>query len=170
MFFTRTTSTAGIARPWGSYDIRPTPHGIEFIVTVRDPRNNVLLLVLLALTLVLTYIACTGFFNFLYLFLQLLGLGALLYVCLAGTKLIAIEVRPDGMVITPSIDDPASAQFFHRDIITRQHLDYDGGLTFRYGIHDIRATPPFANRREFECFEQHFEVAIARLWHQSNLQ
>lgn len=52
---------------------------------------------------------------------------------------------------------------------TNRQLDCDVGLSFRYGIHDIAATPPFAIPREFEIFEVQLEQAIARLWLQENL-
>jgi hypothetical protein len=169
MLFTRTTSAKGIANPWGTYDIRPTQNGIAFQVSVRDPSNNVLLGVLIAISIALAFLACTGFWTFLFLLVQLLVLGAGLYICLASTKLTTIELRPDGIVVRPKISDEKSEQFFDRRSITNLHLDYDGGLTFRYGIYDIRATPAFASEREFECFEQHFAAALARLWHQSNL-
>jgi hypothetical protein len=169
MLFTRTTSAPGIANPWGTYDIRPTEHGIEFRLSVRDPRNNILLAALVALSIALAFFACAGFWSFLFLLIQLLVLGGGLHVCLAGTTLAAIEVRPDGLRITPRIDEPRSAQFFDRRSITNPQLDFSEGLTFRYGIYDIRATPAFGNAREFEMFETHFLSALARLWHQSNL-
>jgi len=170
MPFTTTTTTPGTANPWGTYFIKSTKHGLLFQVSVRDPRNTRVLAALIVTSVALAFLACTGFWSFLWLLLQLLVLDAALYPFLAEVRLMWIEVRPDGLAITPKIDKPESAeQFFNRRGIINRQLDFDQGLTFRYGIHDIRATPGFANEREFEVFEVHFEQAIARLWHQENL-
>jgi hypothetical protein len=169
-----TTQSAGAApqsaipNPYGNYWVRPTEHGLEFQVSVRDPRNNRLLAALIGKSLALALLTYAGFFSFVGVLILFLMLDALLYPCLVQIKLIWIEVRPDGLAITGDIAEAQSKKFFDRRAITQRELDYDAGLTFRYGIHDI-ATPPFASLREFEIFQVHFEQAIARLWHQENL-
>ena len=176
-----TTTPPGTASPWGTYFVEPTEHGLRFQVSVRDPRNTLVLTALIISTAALAFLACTGFWSFLWLLLQLLVLDGALYPFLAEIRLIWIEVRPDGLAVTPKIEkkrskksaeasgEKSSEHFFNRRGIINRELDFDQGLTFRYGIHDIRATPGFANEREFEVFEVHFEQAIARLWHQENL-
>lgn len=169
MPFATTTTPPGTANPWGTYFVEPTEHGLRFHVSVRDPRNTLVLAALIVSSAALAFLACSGFWSFLWLLLQLLVLDAALYPCLAQTRLTWIEVRPDGLAITPKTDKKTTRQFFNRRGIINHQLDFDQGLTFRYGIYDVRATPGFANEREFEVFEVHFEQAIARLWHQENL-
>ena len=161
--------SSAIANPYGSYNVDPTATGLRFQVSVRDPRNSTILAALIAKSLLLALLTYSGFFAFIGTIILLLALDALLYVSISRTLLHWIEVRPDGLTITPDINAEASQQFFDRRGISRRELDYEAGLTFRYGIHDIRATPGFASEREFEIFEVQFEQAIARLWHQENL-
>ena len=168
MAFVGTTPPPG--NPYGTYFVQPTDHGLKFQVCVRDPRNTLILIALIGKSIAFAWLATTGFWRFLGSLVMLLVLDIVFYVCIAGIRLSWIEVRPDGLVITPRIDDEASAQFFDRRAITSRQLDFDQGLTFRYGIHDIRGTPGFANEREFEIFEMQLEQAIARLWHQENLE
>lgn len=171
-----TTSSAapqsGVSDPYGNYKVWPTDLGIAFQIGVRNPDNNVVAVLLVAKTLGVAWLTYSGFWNCLGLLVLLLSLDALLYFGLyfyiAGSKLIWIEVRPDGLAITFDIADPSSARFFDRRAITQRELDYDAGLSFRFGIHDI-ATPPMASDREFQIFQAHFEKAIARLWHNENL-
>jgi hypothetical protein len=163
-----TASQSAVPDPYGTYWVRPTEHGLQFQVSVRDPRNNSLLAALIGKSIVLALLTCAGFWTFIGVLVTLVGLDLLLYLCLMRSKLIWIEVRPDGLVIQPDIADENSERFFKSRAITQRALDFDAGLTFRYGIHDI-ATPPFASLREFEIFQVHFEMAIARLWHQENL-
>jgi hypothetical protein len=167
------TSSAAAAQnatsnPYGTYWVRPTAHGLQFQVRVRDPHNNRLLVMLVAKSIVLALLTYTGFWRCVGALILFLALDAIFYLCFSRSKLIWIEVRPDGLAITADIDDPSSARFFERPAITRRELDFDAGLTFRFGIHDI-ATPGFANEREFEIFQVHFEKACARLWLQENL-
>jgi hypothetical protein len=163
---------SGIPDPYGSYKVWPTDLGIAFQIGVRDPRNNIAAALLVAKTLGIGWLTYSGFWSCLGLLILLLALDGLLYFCLyswlGGSKLIWIEVRPDGIVITFDPDDRSSERFFQRPAITRRELDFDHGLQFRFGIHDI-GTPGFADEREFEVFQAHFEKAIARLWHIENL-
>jgi hypothetical protein len=157
------------SNPYGTYFVQPTDHGLRFQVSVRDPRNTLILTILVGKSIVVALLASAGWWRFLLMLGQLFILDALFYSCVARTRLTWIEVRPDGLVITPKINQEASSQFFDRRAITSRALDFDQGLTLRYGIHDIRATPGFADEREFEIFELQLEQAIARLWHQENL-
>jgi hypothetical protein len=163
------TPPSGIPNPYGTYWVRLTDQGVEFQVSVRDPRANKILAALAGKSLFLAALISSGFFAFLGALIVMLGLSALLHLSFERTLLHRVEVRPDGLTITPHIDQPDSRQFFDRHGISRRELDFDDGLTFRFGIYDIHATPAFANEREFEIFEVQFEQAIARIWHQENL-
>ena len=166
---TMQSPTPGILHPYDTYRIEPTEHGLRFQVSVRNPRNNLVLIALMAKSVLLAFIFCNGFWSFVGILSLLLGINGIFYHVIASTTLHWIEVRPDGLCITPNVDEQASIRFFHRRHLTRRELDFHGGLTFRCGIYDVRATPGFANEREFELFEDHFEQAIARLWHTQNL-
>ncbi len=155
--------------PYGTYWVRPTDHGLQFQVSVRDPRNHTLLIALIGASLALALATYSGFWSFAGAFLLLLVLLPLPYFCFARIRLTWIEVRPDGLAITQNAARHDSCQFFDRRAISHRELGFDTGLTFRYGIHDVQATPAFADEREFEILEVQLEQAIARLWHQSNL-
>ena len=64
---------------------------------------------------------------------------------------------------------PDVTHFFDQRGIEQRRLDFDTGLTLRYGIHEVQATPPFAIEREFEIFSVQLEQAVSRLWYQQNL-
>jgi len=159
------------SNPYGTYRVEPTAAGIRFQVSTHHPHNKWALTGLIAKTVgfaVSTY-HYTGFWNALGALPLLLVLDLLLFLCIRRIKLVWIEVRADGLTITPEITTPQIDSFFNRRRITQRQLDFDQGLTFRYGIYDVQATPPFANAREFEIFQVQFEQAISRLWHQQNL-
>lgn len=159
----------GTYNPYGDYAVWPTPLGIAFQVSVRDPSNNRLGVLLIAKSLLLAVWGCAGWYSFTGVLACLFALDAVLYVCLAKTSQIWIEVRPDGVAITLDIKNaPQSTRFFDRRAISHRELDYDAGLTFRYGIHDV-ATPSFASEREFDIFQAQFEQACGRLWLQANV-
>lgn len=155
--------------PYGTYTVRPTDLGLELQISVRDPRNHKLLIALVGASVALALATYASVWSFAATLLLLLVLLPLPYFCFAGIRLTWVEVRPDGLAITPNIAKPDKRQFFDRRAISHRELGFDTGLTFRYGIHDVHATPAFADEREFELFEEHFEKAIARLWHQENL-
>jgi hypothetical protein len=60
---------------WGSYRVEPTPNGIRFQVSVRDPHNNLLLAALIAFTFALAIVTYAGFWTFIGMLLLLLMLG-----------------------------------------------------------------------------------------------
>ena len=155
--------------PYGTYAVEPTATGIRFQVSTYHPRNKWLLAGLLIKSLALAFLTYAGFRNFLTTLVLLLLLNTGFYLGLRRIRLVWVEVRPDGLTITPNVARPAAAQFFDRRAITDRQLDFDGGLTFRYGIFDVQATPPFANHREFDIFSVQIEQSISRLWHQQNL-
>ena len=166
-----TATQAAVSSPWGTYKVWPTPTGICFQVSTHHPQNKWVLAGLIVKSLglaALTY-AYSGFWNALGVLPLLLLLDALLILCIRRIKLVWVEVRPDGLTITPEITTPDIRTFFNRVGITQRQLDFDQGFTFRYGIFDVQATPPFANPREFEIFQVQFEQAISRLWLQQNL-
>ncbi len=163
------TPPSGISNPYGTYWVRPTENGLEFQVSVRDPRASKIFAVALGASVLLAALSASSFFAFVGMLCLLVGLDVFLWLSFTDTLLHWIEVRPDGLTITPRIAHQDSRQFFDRRGISRRELDFDGGLTFRYGVYDIRATPGFGNEREFEIFQVQFEQAVARLWHQENL-
>jgi hypothetical protein len=157
--------------PFGTYAVWPTPTGINFQVSVHDPKNKWLLASLIVKSLILAVLTyfISGLLSSLGVLPVMLGLDALLYLCIRRIKLIWIEVRPDGLTITPDITAQDVKTFFDRQGITQRELSFDEGFTFRYGIFDVQATPPFAIEREFEIYENQFEKAISKLWFQENL-
>ena len=157
------------SNPYGTYTVEPTAAGIRFQVSAHHPRNKWLLAGLLLKSFALAWITYASLLDFLATLVLLLLLNAAFYLGLRRVRLLWIEVRADGLTITPNVTRPGSAQFFDRRAITDRQLDFDGGLTFRYGIYDVQATPPFANDREFDIFSVQIEQAISRLWHQQNL-
>lgn len=162
-------SQSTIRNPYGTYTVQPTPTGIRFQVSTQHPHNKWVLTGLIVKSFGLALLAYTGFWNFLGAIALLLLLDAFFFLCIRRIKLVWVEVRPDGLAITPDITTPNITKFFDRRAITQRQLDFDEGLTFRYGIFDLQATPPFANEREFEIFQVQLEHAISRLWHQQNL-
>jgi hypothetical protein len=165
-----TTTPRSAARdPYGSYRVWPTQTGICFQVSAHYPGNKWLLSALILKSLVLAAFTYNGVLPFLASLLLLLALDALFYLAVRRVLLVWIEVRPDGLSIWPDASQPDCKSFFDRRDITQRQLDFEGGLTFRYGIHDVQATPPFACTREFDIFTQQFEQAVSRLWHQQNL-
>jgi len=155
--------------PYGTYTVLPTATGIRFQVSTHHPNNKWLSAGLILKSFLLAALAYDGFWNLLGTLALLLILDALFYLGMRRIQLAWIEVRPDGLAITPNINAPDVTRFFDRRAITQRHLDFDAGLTFRYGIYDVEATPPFANEREFDIFSLQLEQAISRLWHQQNL-
>ncbi len=156
--------------PFGTYAVDPTPTGIRFQVLTQDPRCALYLTALIGKSVVLALMGYSGVFLFIATLLPLLTLDAVLYLlCLRRTRLTWIEVRPDGLTVTPDIRKPDQARFFDRRAIARRELDCDAGLSLRYGIFDVQATPPFADEREFEVFHAHFEKACAKIWFHQNL-
>jgi len=159
------------SNPYGTYTVVPTATGIRFQVSTRHPHDKWVLAGLIVKSLGLaglTY-SYSGLWNALGAVPLLLILDALFFLCIRRIKLVWVEVRPDGLTITPKISTPDVTKFFDRRGITQRQLDFDQGLTFRCGIFDVQATPPFANEREFEIFQVQLEQAISRLWHQQNL-
>lgn len=166
--FSRSAGYAAL-NPYGTYKVWPTDHGISFQVRVSDPAGMRTALWLFATSVLLAGAFSSGAWHFTGLLLLLLLLDTVLFACIAPSKLIWIEVRPDGLAITSDIDDAKNAtRFFNRSAITRRTVGFDEGVSFRFGIHDL-ATPPFVDEREFEIFQAQFEQACARLWLQENV-
>jgi hypothetical protein len=162
-------SQSATSNPYGTYTVQPTPTGIRFQVSTQHPHNKWVLTGLIGKSFALAWLTYSGFWNFLGALMLFLILDVVLFVCIRRIKLIWVEVRPDGLAITPEISMPDTKMFFDRRAITQRQLDFDAGFTFRYGIFDVQATQPFADDREFEIFQVQFEQAISRLWHQQNL-
>jgi hypothetical protein len=156
--------------PYGNYLVWETDNGISFQATTYHPAANFRFGGALALkSLVLAVLLHGGFWNFLGLLAVLFPFDLLLYFAFRRVRLAWIEVRPDGFTITPDSRRPKESHFFDRRGIEDRQLEFDTGLTLRYGIHDLRALPAFAIEREFEIFSQQLEEVISRVWHQQNL-
>lgn len=159
------------SNPYGIYTVVPTATGIRFQVSTHHPLNKWVLagLIVKSIALAALTYAYSGLWNALGALALLLVLDPLFFLCIRRIKLVWVEIRPDGVAITPEVRKPEVTKFFDRRGITQRQLDFDQGFTFRYGIFDVQATPPFANEREFEIFQLQLEQAISRLWHQQNL-
>ena len=164
-------SPSATSNPYGTYTVVPTATGIRFQVSTRHPGDKWVLTGLTIKSLGLAWLtyAFSGLWNAFGALPLFLLFNALLFFCIRRTKLVWVEVRPDGLSITSEINTPDIERFFDRRGITQRQLDFDQGFTFRYGIFDVQATLPFANEREFEIFSVQLEQAISRLWHQQNL-
>jgi|SRR6185369_7168298 hypothetical protein len=154
--------------PYGSSHVWPTDNGICFQVTTH-PGNLWLGLALPLKSVGLAVLCHDGFWSFLGLLGLLLALDPFLYLALRRVRLAWIEVRPDGFTIIQNASKPKNAQFFDQRAIASRQVDFETGLTLRYGIHDVLATPPFAIEREFDIFSVQLEQAVSRLWHRQNL-
>jgi len=154
--------------PYYPFRVTQTDHGIEIQLSVRDDsQRHPVTIALMFKSAVVIWLLASDIWTFLGATI-VMGAGDLVTLaCYQPSRLGWIEVRPDGLTIDGP--DEERRRFYHRRAIEDRQLDFDEGLTLKYGIHELKVMPGFTDLAQFLLLEKHLEQLIARIWFQQNM-